>query len=65
MVRRHFIEATLPYGRAFELWPDYLNTRVYMNVWEPLVNQTLSPQAALQRMETEMNAALANLFGSD
>lgn len=61
-VRRTFMESTLIYGHRRPFWPDYLNMRhVHLNMFQRLIGQELSPAAALEQMETELNAWLTDL----
>lgn len=65
VIRGHFMEATLPYGQAFEYWPDTNLRHVRAEAWPKLVNQEWSPQAAIEWMETQFNARLSEIYGTD
>ncbi len=62
IIRRHFMGSTLPYGQAFEFWPDTNLRLVRAEAWPKVVNQEWSPQAALEWMETRFNARLSEIY---
>lgn len=64
LVRRHFVEATLPYGTGFEPHPDTNVRRVRAELWPRVVSGELSPAAGLQEMETRVNAMLAEFWAN-
>ena len=59
LLRREFLEATLPYGAAFELWPNPLPMiDEFMRIWDAVALQQMSPQAGLIELEHRFNVMI-------
>lgn len=65
LLRREFLEATLPYGSAFESWPDPLPMiDEFMRIWDSVALQEIPPQAGLLELERRFNILIEEAIGN-